>query len=167
MLHRPADAYSVDLFWEGTDREFSGWYINLQDPIRRYERGFETLDHELDYWLKDSGSWSVKDDELFEQRVKEGRYSEEQAVSIRSTGSQVVDMLSTGSNWWDESWAHWTPPSHWQALDLPEDWQATGKLVPGSVRVHCHRQDRPDSGRIGRASGVSGPAGACLRANPS
>lgn len=62
MLHRPGDAYSVDLFWNGPHREFSGWYINLQDPIRRHERGFDTLDHELDYWLPSRGSWTVKDD---------------------------------------------------------------------------------------------------------
>ena len=123
MLHRPGDAYSVDLFWKGPDREFSGWYINLQDPIRRHERGFDTLDDELDFWLPASGTWSVKDDELFEQRVREGRYSEDQAVAIRATGSQVADMLSTGRTWWDESWAHWTPSAHWHALDLPEGWQ--------------------------------------------
>lgn len=123
MLHRPGDAYSVDLFWTGADRQFSGWYINLQDPIRRQERGFDTLDHELDYWLSASGSWSVKDDELFDQRVAEGRYSEQQATSIRATGSQVVDMLRTGSHWWDESWANWSPPSRWRALDLPDGWQ--------------------------------------------
>lgn len=125
MLHRPGDAYSVDVFWQGSNREFAGWYINLQDPIRRYERCFDTLDHELDYWLSASGSWSVKDDELFEQRVQEGRYSEEQAASIRAAGAQVADMLSTHSHWWDESWARWTPPSDWQALDLPADWQTS------------------------------------------
>ena len=41
------DAYSVDLFWNGPARTFSGWYLNLQDPVRRYDGGFDTLDHEL------------------------------------------------------------------------------------------------------------------------
>ena len=126
MLHRPGDAYSVDLFWQGPERTFSGWYLNLQDPIRRHDRGFDTLDHELDVWLPASGAWSVKDAELFEQRVIEGRYSEEQAAAIRATGSRVVDMVSSGSQWWDEAWADWTPPAHWQALDLPDDWQLPG-----------------------------------------
>lgn len=123
MLHRPGDAYSVDLFWEGPDRRFSGWYINLQDPIRRHERGFDTLDHELDYWLPQSGSWTVKDDELFEQRVEERRYSKQQAASIRGTGNQIAEMLRSESLWWDESWANWTPCTHWHALALPENWQ--------------------------------------------
>ena len=123
MLHRPGDAYSVDLFWEGPDRTFSGWYINLQDPIRRHERGFDTLDHELDYWLPRSGSWIVKDAELFEQRVAEGRYSEELAASVRVTGGRIADMLDRQSYWWDAAWARWTPPHEWRALDLPSDWQ--------------------------------------------
>ena len=122
MLHRPGDAYSVDVFWTGPNRRFAGWYINLQDPFRRYESGFDTLDHELDYWMPAAGPWSAKDEELFEQRVVEGRYSEEQAAAIRATGEQVADMLSAGAHWWDESWAEWTPPPAWQSLRLPQGW---------------------------------------------
>lgn len=133
MLHRPGDAYSVDLFWTGPERTFAGWYLNLQEPFARHCRGFDTLDHELDYWLAPDGSWSVKDDELFEQRVVEGRYSTDQAVAIRATGRQVVEMLSSGSPWWDKSWAEWTPPSHWQSLHLPEGWdRAPAALSPAS-----------------------------------
>ena len=102
----------------------NSWEHGLQDPIRRHGRGFDTLDHELDDWLPASGPWSVKDDELFEERVEEGRYSLEQAASIRVAGARVADMLSSGSQWWDESWATWRPPAHWQALDLRNDWQA-------------------------------------------
>jgi len=123
MLHRPGDAYSVDVFWTGPDRQFAGWYLNLQDPIRRYPGGFDTLDRELDFWVTASGRWSVKDDELFEQRVAEGRYTQEQAASIRKTGDQVAGMLSTCSRWWDEAWAEWAPPATWRPLELPDGWQ--------------------------------------------
>ncbi len=122
MLHRPGDAYSVDLFWSGPQREFSGWYLNLQDPFRRHAGGFDTLDHELDYWVPASGGWSVKDAELFEERVVEERYSPEQAVAIRATGAEIVAMLSEGAHWWDESWAAWTPPEEWAGLELPPGW---------------------------------------------
>ena len=56
----------------------SGWYLNLQDPVRRYDGGFDTLDHELDYWIP-AATWQVKDAELFEQRVAEERYTADQA----------------------------------------------------------------------------------------
>lgn len=122
MLHRPGDAFSVDLFWHGPGREFAGWYVNLQEPIIRHERGFDTLDHELDFWLHHDGTWSAKDEDLFEQRVAEGRYSTEQAAAIRATGRQVEAMLSSGSHWWDEAWARWCPPPGWRGLDLPDGW---------------------------------------------
>lgn len=121
MLHRPRDAYSVDLFWCGPERQFAGWYINLQEPFRRHGKCFDTLDHELDYWVPAAGGWSVKDDQLFEQRVLEGRYPQEQGAAIRATGRQVVEMLTTGTHWWDASWADWAPPPDWGALALPAD----------------------------------------------
>lgn len=122
MLHRPGDAYSVDLFWEGPDRSFSGWYLNLQDPLRRGPARVDTLDHELDYWMPAGGGWHVKDDELFEERVREERYDAEQAAAIRATGKSIVDMLSAGQTWWDPVWAAWTPPAQWGSLRLPAGW---------------------------------------------
>ena len=122
MLHRPGDAYSVDLFWRGPSRTFAGWYLNLQDPPRRHASGFDTLDHELDYWIPAGGPWEVKDDELFEQRVAEERYSPEQASAIRSTGAGIEAMLTAGDHWWDPAWADWTPPDDWGPLDLPPTW---------------------------------------------
>ena len=130
MLHRPGDAYSVDVFWTGPDRQFAGWYLNLQDPIRRYPGGFDTLDHELDFWAPASGRWSVKDDELFEQRVAEGRYTQEQAASIRKTGDQVAGMLSTGSRWWDEAWAEWAPLRHGGRSSCP----TAGRTAPADLQ---------------------------------
>ncbi len=122
MLQRPGDAYSVDLFWRGPDRTFSGWYLNLQDPFRRFDDRFETLDHELDYWIPAGGPWQVKDAELFEERIREGRYSLEQAEEIRGVGAAIEEMLTAGTHWWDQSWADWHPPDDWGPLDLPPAW---------------------------------------------
>jgi hypothetical protein len=116
MMQRPGEAYSVDVFWRGDDREFAGWYLNLQDPLTRDASGYDTLDHELDYWMPAEGGWVVKDAELFEQRVAEERYTAEQAGAIRRTGQAIESMLTTGATWWDESWARWTPPGEWGPL---------------------------------------------------
>jgi len=113
MMQRPEDAYSVDVFWRGDDRRFSGWYLNLQEPLTRDATGYDTLDHELDYWMPAEGGWLVKDAELFEQRVAEERYSAEQAASIRRTGGEIEAMLVAGEPWWDPSWASWSPPQEW------------------------------------------------------
>jgi hypothetical protein len=113
MLHRPGDAYSVEVFWRGREREHVGWYLNLQEPVRRTSDGFDTLDHELDYWVEPSGEWRVKDAELFEQRVAEDRYTPEQAEEVRRTGRALEAMLDSGETWWDPAWADWTPEPGW------------------------------------------------------
>lgn len=118
MMQRPDEAYSVDVFWRGEDRAFSGWYLNLQDPLRRDATGYDTLDHELDYWIPADGAWVVKDAELFEQRVVEERYTAEQATEIRAQGRAIEAMLTAGDWWWDTSWADWTPPEDWGPLGL-------------------------------------------------
>lgn len=127
MLHRPGDAYSVDLFWRGEAREFSGWYLNLQDPLRRSEGIVDTLDHELDYWIPAGQAWQVKDAELFEQRVDEERYTADEAAEIRGTAAGIETMLEAGMTWWDHDWSRWSPPEDWGALDLPEDWVEQGR----------------------------------------
>jgi len=125
MLHRPTDAYSVDVYWSGDDRVFAGWYINLQEPIRRHRVGVDTLDHELDFWQPAVGQWEIKDEDLFERRVQEGRYSSTQAESIRATGVKVAKLLDERAFWWDDRWAGWMPPDSWLASPMPTDWDTT------------------------------------------
>jgi len=110
VLHRPGDAYTVWVFWEGADRAFSGWYVNLQAPLRRSDRAVDTFDHELDIRVTPDGAWQLKDDELLDQRVREGRFSAAEAAAIRATASDVIDALKHGRRWWSDAWASWTPP---------------------------------------------------------
>ena len=35
MLQRPGEAHAIWVFWHGPEREFTGWYVNLQEPFRR------------------------------------------------------------------------------------------------------------------------------------
>jgi hypothetical protein len=57
VVHRTGDAHAIWHFWEGDERRFAGWYVNLQDPFRRDGRAFDTQDHELDLWIEPDGSW--------------------------------------------------------------------------------------------------------------
>ncbi|MEU5690364.1 DUF402 domain-containing protein [Actinosynnema sp. NPDC020468] len=124
QLHRPRDAYSVDLFWKGEDRVFNGWYLNLQDPYRRTPFGIDTLDHELDYSVSPDGTWREHDRDEFEAQVAEGKYTAEQGEAIRRQGAEIEAMLTAGTQWWDPSWADWTPDPSWSAPALPRDWAA-------------------------------------------
>jgi hypothetical protein len=123
VLHRPGDNYAVWVFWQGPEREFSTWYVNLQTPLTRSRIGFDMLDHELDLWSTDGQTWHWKDAELLEQRVREGLFTPAEAEAIRTEGARVHLELSERGPWWDDAWARWTPDPEWALPVLPRDWQ--------------------------------------------
>jgi hypothetical protein len=61
----------------------------------------------------------LKDDELLEQRVAEGRFTGEQVVRIRAEGAKVAAALERGERWWDGAWADWTPNGSWSLPAFP------------------------------------------------
>ena len=110
MLQRPGEAYAVWLFWHGPARDFRGWYLNLQEPFRRTPDGYDTQDLELDIWVPRNGGWLLKDDDLLDVRVREGRFTQDQARAIRQEAARITADLDAGRRWWDEAWAEWRPP---------------------------------------------------------
>jgi hypothetical protein len=117
MLQRPGDAYAIWVFWFGPERDFRGWYVNLQDAFRRTERGYDTQDHELDIWVPVDGPWQWKDDELLEVRVDEGRFTTAQAEQFRAEGRRIGALIDAGEQWWDDAWSEWAPDPGWDAAD--------------------------------------------------
>jgi hypothetical protein len=109
MLQRPGEAYAVWVFWQGVEREFHGWYLNLQEPFRRTREGYDTQDHELDIWLPADGPWVLEDDELLDVRVREGRFTQDQADAFRAEADRITAELDAGRRWWDDAWADWRP----------------------------------------------------------
>jgi len=124
MLQRPGDRYAVWHFWDGPERRFTGWYLNLQEPYRRTRLGYDTQDLELDVWIPadGDGSWSFKDDEVLEERVDEGRFTAAEVEGIRAEGARIGALLDAGQRWWDEAWSRWGPPPDWATQPLPEGW---------------------------------------------
>jgi len=119
MLQRPGEMHAVWVFWHGDKRKFAGWYVNLQEPFRRTADGFDTQDLELDIWIPRDGRWEWKDDELLEQRVAEGRFTEAQARATRAEGERIVAELDAGRRWWDDAWASWAPDPAWPTPSFP------------------------------------------------
>jgi hypothetical protein len=113
MLQRPGEAYAIWVFWFGEERTFRGWYVNFQEPFRRTAHGYDTQDLELDIWAPVDAPWEWKDDELLDQRVREGRFTIEQAEWVRGEGARVAALLDAGDRWWDDAWASWRPEEGW------------------------------------------------------
>ena len=125
VVRRPGEAYSVWHFWDGPDRRFAGWYLNLEEPFRRTAVGYDTQDLELDLWLPVGGAWRFKDEEQLEVRVREGRYTEAQVAAARRVGGELGAMLDRDERWWDERWASFAPETGWRAPAFPDGWETT------------------------------------------
>jgi hypothetical protein len=109
MLARPGDAYGVYVFWTGPRRDFDCWYVNFQEPLRRTSRGFDTQDLELDLIVHPDGRWELKDDDMLDVRVAEGRFTQDQADATREEARRLIAELEAGRRWWDDCWAGWSP----------------------------------------------------------
>ena len=108
-LQRPGDAYAVFVFWDGPEREFACWYVNFQEPFRRRADGYDTQDLELDLIVHPDGRVELKDDELLDERVREGRFTQDQADATRDDARRLTAELAAGRRWWSDDWACWSP----------------------------------------------------------
>ncbi len=134
MLQRPGESYAVWHFWQAPGRAFAGWYLNLQEPFRRTAAGYDTHDLELDVWIPAAGSWSVKDDDLLEERVRQGRFTETEGAEIRALGDEIGTMVDAGDEWWDPSWSSWQPDPDWVAPTPPEGWEQSSRARDPPLR---------------------------------
>jgi hypothetical protein len=122
VLQRPGEMHAIWVFWRGEQREFAGWYVNIQEPFRRTALGYDTLDLELDIWLPRDGAWERKDDELLEERVREGRFTPAQVAAARVEASRVIADIDAGHQWWDRAWSEWKPDPAWQIPRFPDTY---------------------------------------------
>jgi hypothetical protein len=125
QLQRPGDMHAVWVFWHGPEREFHSWYVNLQEPFRRTERGFDTQDLELDIVVEPDGSWRYKDDEKLEAWIDRGRWTAAEVSAIRSEGAAIGNELDAGRRWWSDDWAQWEPDPDWPVPTLPANWASS------------------------------------------
>ena len=116
-LIRFGAGHSVELFWHAEDDSFAGWYVNLQEPLRRSPVGFDTDDLVLDIWIEPDGSWQWKDEDELESAVELGRFTEEEARVIRAEGERVIAARP-----WPTGWEDWKPDPAWPVPGLPEGW---------------------------------------------
>jgi hypothetical protein len=123
MVQRPGDHHAVWHFWTGPDREFSCWYINLQTAFVRTPSGYDTQDLELDIVVGPDGTWALKDLEVLDDRVAEGRFSADLVSWIRALGDELTAELDAGRRWWDPKWASWEPDERWVDPVLPPSWR--------------------------------------------
>lgn len=118
---REGDAYSAQAFWNEAG-EFVCWYINLQEPMRRFELGFDTRDNSLDILVgRDLSWWQWKDVEETERAIEIGLFSRDEVDAIKRDGEAVVRLVESGDAWWTR-WDDWTPDPATPPPVLPDGW---------------------------------------------
>jgi predicted RNA-binding protein associated with RNAse of E/G family len=119
----PGRAYSCLAFQRPDDRDFTGWYVNLETPVARTPVGFDYTDHLLDVLVSpDRSSWRWKDEDELAVAVERGVFSPADAEAFRAAGEQAIEHLQSGAPPFDRDWSSWRPDPAWSKPELPEGW---------------------------------------------
>ena len=121
-LSIPGAHYSVLIFWTSGDWLVLRWYINLEEPLRRTELGFDYNDLLLDIIaVPDLTKWYWRDEDELEEAVSLGIISSARADTLRSEGEKAIAWLQSGKSPFN-GWEKWHPDPSWQIPTLPEGW---------------------------------------------
>jgi len=119
----PDTAHAVLALSDGPTGEFLGWYVNLEDPPRESDIGFDTTDHVLDVLIPpDRSTWTWKDEDELDEAVALGLFTSEQAEAFRAEGERAARTIIERRPPFDEPWEEWRPDPAWPRPQLPEGW---------------------------------------------
>jgi predicted RNA-binding protein associated with RNAse of E/G family len=121
IVTRPRQPHAVFLKFRPSTWEFTGWYVNLQEPLERTERGFATRDQFLDIVVAPDLSWRWKDEDELAEAVTLGRLTEAAAAGIRQEGERVLADIESRRWPFDGSLNDWRPDPAWAIPALVED----------------------------------------------
>jgi hypothetical protein len=120
----PGEAYAVRTMGGLGRQEIAGWYVNLQEPVRRTALGFDFMDHALDVVVApDLSEWRWHDEDELREAQEMGLFSVRLVRQIRATGERIVEQIKTKSFSVINGWDKWLPPPEWPIPDLSADWE--------------------------------------------
>ncbi len=113
LLPRGA-AHAVSWSWL-PDGTFAGWYVNLEEPARRWSGGVDSRDQVLDLLVSPELQWRWKDeDDLV------ASFPPEVAAAVRAEGEQVVKLVEAAEFPFDGTFRDFT--SELGPAPLPPAW---------------------------------------------
>jgi predicted RNA-binding protein associated with RNAse of E/G family len=119
----PGRSHSVWLTWR-PDGDFVGYYVNLEEPFRRTQIGFDTNDHTLDIVVTPGLEWSWKDAQLLEDQGSRGDYSAGLIEAIRGEAASVIGTIESRGSPFTDGWEHWRPDPTWPTPRLADEWNS-------------------------------------------
>ena len=128
-LARPGEPWSVWLFW-GREWQFRNWYVNLEEPLRRWSGGVDSVDHFLDIAVRQDRSWHWLDEDEFAQAQADGLMPAALAERVRRHGARAVEAIEAWGPPFRDRWQDWRPDPQWPVPELPDGWALPGD-APG------------------------------------
>ena len=124
-LMYPGAHHSIWVFWEHEDgvRRHTTYYVNMEEPFRRTQIGFDTNDQTLDIVVTPDLEWQWKDEAELAERVEQGLFPAEFAALVRAEGERVIERIESGGSPFGDGWGDWRPPSDWATPSLPPEWE--------------------------------------------
>ncbi len=127
QVHRRGDAYSAWAFHK--EGVFTGWYVTFEAPVRRWEEGFDTVDHGVDIWIPAGGTrWQWKDRAEVAALVQVGRLTQDEADAVWAETEKVAAALDRDERWWSP-WDGWAPDPTWP---VPDSAASRARLLTSS-----------------------------------
>jgi hypothetical protein len=119
-LLRPGDWHALWVSW--VDGRHIGWYVNLQQPLRRTPLGFEAMDMMLDVVVEPDLTWRWKDEDEFADLVDRGLVDAATGDRVRREGEAVICRVERRTAPFSEPWPWWRPDPAWARPELPAGW---------------------------------------------
>ncbi|WP_307244033.1 DUF402 domain-containing protein [Catenuloplanes indicus] len=113
----PGEAHSV--WWFRDDAgTFSGWYVNLEAPVLRWDdgavAGVDMVDQDLDIVVAPDRTWRWKDEDEFAERLAfPDHYWVPDADAVWAEGKRVVERIEAGEFPFDGTWTDFAPDPAW------------------------------------------------------
>jgi hypothetical protein len=118
----PGEPHAVLLFWDAGWRP-RHWYVNLEDPLRRTEIGFDYRDLLLDAVVEpDRSRWEWKDEDELADAVRDGLVGADDTGRLRDEGERLVRRIVGLDRPFDRDWWDWRPDPAWAFPVLADGW---------------------------------------------
>ena len=107
------------LFAESSN-EFAGWYVNLEAPHVRDDRGVYTSDHVLDLVIAPDRTLVRKDEDELALAVVQGVFDEPMAAAIKETAAAVEALVAEWGSPFGDGWEAFRPDPAWPIPHLTQ-----------------------------------------------
>jgi len=129
-LVRSDDWHAVRVAWRDNPddplgkarRTFWGWYVNLQEPLRRTAWGLQTMDLMLDVLVDLDLRWRWKDEDELQALLTHGLLDAAVAERVRSEAARVTRIVEDRDSPFGGEWSDWCPEPSWTLPELPDGW---------------------------------------------